>query len=194
MRKFIGSDARDYWYDEALHYYDHINYYAKINDSYFSGKPFEGPEYYKNVLTWRIKYWKDLTEKDDLYRKQLSIKIRADKKFMDRFLKLQPNIQYVSEDELINNRYKNLIYPPKDQFYSSVTSRYFIDGETDIDDLNDKEFIEYVRKLRDDQYESGESQYETDCKIGSEQDRLLANYLQKFEDNQTRLNIACYSY
>ena len=117
---------------------------------------------------------------------------------MDRFLKLQPNIQYVSEDELINNRDKNLIYPPKDQFYSSVTSRYFIDGETDIDDLNDKEFIEYVKKItrrsirkrrRQQQIEN-----ETDCKIGSKQDRLLANYLQKFVDNPTRLTIACYSY
>ena len=49
MRKFIGSDARDYWYDEALHYYDHVNYYAKINDSYFNDVPFDGPDHNKKV-------------------------------------------------------------------------------------------------------------------------------------------------
>ena len=71
-RRLIGTDARDYWYDEAAHFFSEHSYYAKMNDSYFCDIPFNGPIEYKRKLDNRISYWVDLLKRDLNYQKAIS--------------------------------------------------------------------------------------------------------------------------
>ena len=80
VRKHIGTEARDYWYEEVEAFipglrsrlsYPLPNEPKKINDTYFDNKLFgDASNYDQKVLTERINYWSDVTQKKyipDLY-------------------------------------------------------------------------------------------------------------------------------
>ena len=68
VRKIIGSEARDYWYEEVEVLIPRLRYSLahslpiypeKINDTYFDDKPFVGvTNYDRQKLEDRLKYWK----------------------------------------------------------------------------------------------------------------------------------------
>ena len=79
IRKLIGTDATDYYYDEASNFPAYENYYAKMNDAYFGDSFFNGPIEYKRELNNRIYHWNNILNSDRNYQKAISrIKIATD--------------------------------------------------------------------------------------------------------------------
>ena len=78
VRKRIGTEARDYWYEEVEALipglrlsYPIPNEPKKINDTYFDNKLFgDASNYDQKVLTRRLNDWSDITQRKyipDLY-------------------------------------------------------------------------------------------------------------------------------
>ena len=146
----------------SLVFHTHYPVNQKRLNTYFDNKHFEdASKYDQKVLTRRLDDWRDVTQRKyipDLYEGLNTLKTDCEYKGIIS--------DSDSDDEFIENvknlRIEDLTYPPDDVTVNDIPNFSL------SPDHNEK--VEERRRQRENE-------------IGSEQDRLLANYLQKLEDN-----------